>query len=73
LADLQTICAKYGLKTLFSPNDEIRKCMLDMKHGSTKNAIWDVINKKLCKFVTNFLFYYIYGLHMLTKDTKLET
>jgi hypothetical protein len=39
-------CAKYGLKTRISRNDEIRKCLLDMKHGSNKNAFWDVINNK---------------------------
>jgi hypothetical protein len=43
--DLQTICAKYGLETWFTPNDDIRNCLLDKKHGSTKTAFWDV-NKK---------------------------
>jgi hypothetical protein len=54
LVDLQTICTKYGLETWLSPNDDIRKCLLDMKHGSTKNAFWDLNNKKWrvrCKFV----------------------
>jgi hypothetical protein len=34
LLDLQTICAKYGLQTWFSPNDEIRKFLPNMKHVS---------------------------------------
>jgi hypothetical protein len=42
LFDLQTIWAKYGLETWFSPNDDIRICLIDMKNGSTKNAFWDV-------------------------------
>jgi cytochrome bd-type quinol oxidase subunit 2 len=36
LVDLQTICAKVGLETWFYPNENIRKHLLDMKHGSTK-------------------------------------
>jgi hypothetical protein len=73
LVDLQTICAKYGLETWFSPNDDIRKCLLDMKHGSTKNASWDVSNKKWrkwCKSVSRFLFNNTYGLPVITMDTK---
>jgi hypothetical protein len=72
LTDLQTICAKYGLKTWLSPNDKNRKCLLDMKHGSTKNAFWDVINKKWCKFVSPFLFNNTYGLPALTKNTNFQ-
>jgi hypothetical protein len=33
LVDLYTICAKYDLETLFCPIYDIRKYMLDMKHG----------------------------------------
>jgi hypothetical protein len=33
--DLQDICVKYGLETWFSPNNDIRKWLLDMKHGWT--------------------------------------
>jgi hypothetical protein len=54
LFDLKAICAKYGLESWFTPNDDIRKCLLEMNHASTKNAFWDVSNKKLrkwCKFV----------------------
>jgi hypothetical protein len=40
--DLHTSCAKFGLKTWFSPNDDIRKYLLDMKHDWTKNAYWNV-------------------------------
>jgi hypothetical protein len=43
--DLQTICAKYGLETWLPPNDDIRTYLLDMKHGSIKNAFWYVNNK----------------------------
>jgi hypothetical protein len=45
LVDVQTICAKYVLETLFSPNDDIRKCLLDMKRGSNNKMFWDVNNK----------------------------
>jgi hypothetical protein len=30
IVDLQTICAKYGLETWFSPNDDIRKYLLEI-------------------------------------------
>jgi hypothetical protein len=73
--DLQTTCAKNGLETLFSPHDDIRKCLLDMKHGSTKNAFCVVNNKKWrkwCKFVSPFLFNITYGLPVLTMDTKCQ-
>jgi hypothetical protein len=41
-----TICAKDGLEMWFSPNDEIRKCLIDMRLGSTKNAFetWITLN-----------------------------
>jgi hypothetical protein len=71
--DLQTTCAKYGLETLFSPNDDIRKCLFDIKHGSTKNAFCVVNNmkwRKWVKFVSPFLFNNTYGLPVLTMDTK---
>jgi hypothetical protein len=58
LVDLQFICAKYGLKTWFSPNHDIRKCLLDKKHISTKNAFCVTNNKKWrkwCKFVSSLL------------------
>jgi hypothetical protein len=32
LVDLQTICAKYWLETWLSLNNDIRICLLDMKH-----------------------------------------
>jgi hypothetical protein len=69
---LQTIPAKYVLETWFPPNDDIRKCLFDMKHGTTKNAFWDVNNKKWlkwCKFVSHFLFSNPYVLPVLTIDT----
>jgi hypothetical protein len=64
--------AKHGMEKWFSPNDEIRKYLLDMKHGSTKNAFWDVNNKKWrkrCKLF-HFSFNNSYGLPMLTMDSK---
>jgi hypothetical protein len=59
LVELNSICAKYGLETCFTHNDDIRNCLLEMKHRSTKNAFWDVSNKKWCKwceFDSPFLF-----------------
>jgi hypothetical protein len=73
LVDLQTICAKYGQETWFSPNDDIRKYLLDKKHCSNKNAFWYVNKKKWrkwCKFLSPFLFNNTYGLLMLTMETK---
>jgi hypothetical protein len=71
LVDLETICAKYDLETWFAPNDVIRKCLFDMKHGWTKHAFWDVNNKKWrwwCKFVSPLLFNNSYDLPVLTMD-----
>jgi hypothetical protein len=73
LVDLHTICAKYGLETWFSPNVDIRKCVLDMKHGYTENSFWDINNKKWriwCKFDSPFSINNTYGLIALTKDNK---
>jgi hypothetical protein len=73
LVDLQNICAKYGLETWFYPNALIRKCLLDMKYGSNKNAFWNVNKEKWriwCKFVSPSLFNKTYRWPMLTKDTK---
>jgi hypothetical protein len=44
-----------------------------MKHRWTKNAFWDVNNKKCrkwCKIVTPILFNHSYGLPVITMDTK---
>jgi hypothetical protein len=73
LVDLQTICATYGRETWFSTNDDIRKCLLDMKNVSTKNAFWGFNDKdwrKWCDFVSPFLFNNTYGLPVVTKETK---
>jgi hypothetical protein len=59
LVDLQAICAKYGLETWFSPNDDLRKYLLYMKHGWTKNAFWDVNNNKLRKWCQFFHLFYL--------------
>jgi hypothetical protein len=53
LVDLKTICATWGLETWHPPNNDIRIYLLDMKHGSTKNAFWDVNNKKWYSFIKN--------------------
>jgi hypothetical protein len=36
MANLQAICAKYGLETWFSTNDNILVCLLDMQRSGTK-------------------------------------
>jgi hypothetical protein len=72
-AELQITCTKYGLEKSFLPNDEIRKCLLDIKQSWIKNASWDLNNKKWrkwCMFVSRFSFNNTYSLHVLTKDTK---
>jgi hypothetical protein len=63
LFDLQTICAKDGLETWFSPNDDIRNYLLDMKHGSTKNAFRDWITRNDLNGVS---FFYLSCLITLT-------
>jgi hypothetical protein len=73
LVDQQTTSPTYRLETWFFPNDDIRKYLQDMKLGWTKYSIWNVNNKKLCKwfnFVLPILFNNIYVLPVLTKDTK---
>jgi hypothetical protein len=42
LFDLQSICDKYGLKTLLSPNNDFRKCLLAKQHSWNKNEFCDV-------------------------------
>jgi hypothetical protein len=44
MIDLKTICAKYGLETWLSASD-IGKCLLEMKHGWTKNAFGTWISR----------------------------
>jgi hypothetical protein len=73
LVDLQIICAKKSLETLVPPNIVSCICFLVMKHRCTKNAFWNVNNKKCrkwFKFVTPFLFNHSYGLPVITMDTK---
>jgi hypothetical protein len=56
-----------------SPNNYIRIYLLDIIHSSTKNAFWDVNNKKCikwCNFVSSYLFNNTYGLHLLKIDHK---
>jgi hypothetical protein len=73
LVYLKTINRIYVIETWYSPNDGIRKCLLDMKRGSNKNTFWEVGNKKWrkwLKFESPFLFNNTYGLPVLTMDTK---
>jgi hypothetical protein len=64
LVVLQTICAKYGLEKWFSPNDDIRKFLLDMKYYSTKRSFWfvkkndlnDVSLFLLCYLITHMVY-----------------
>jgi hypothetical protein len=73
LFDLQSICAIHGLETWLSPNNDIRMCLFDMQHSWTKNAFWEVDNKKWrkwCKFVSPYSLNNIYGLPVLTIDTE---
>jgi hypothetical protein len=70
LVDLHTISTKYGMETwTLSPNDDIRKCLLDIQRSWTKNAIWNLNSKKWtkwCIFVSLLLFNNIYGLPVHT-------
>jgi hypothetical protein len=59
LFDLQAIWAKYGLKTLISPNHDFRKCLLDMQHIWNKNAFWDVEKKNDLNGINFFLLSYL--------------
>jgi hypothetical protein len=71
LVDLQTVLNRGWKRD--SPNNDIRICLLEMRHSWTKNAFWDVNNKKWrkwCKYVSPFIFNNTYGLPVLTMDTK---
>jgi hypothetical protein len=60
-------------KPFSSPNNDIRICLLDMRHSWITNAFWDVNNmkwRKWCKFVPPFLFNDTYGLPVLTIESK---
>jgi hypothetical protein len=73
VVDAQSISAKVGLETWFPPNDDIRVCLLDKRHGSTKNAFWGVNNinwSTWCKFVTTYSCNNTCGLPVLTTSTK---
>jgi hypothetical protein len=56
-----------------SPNNDIRICLLDMRHSWTKNDLRDVNYKKWrkwSKFVSLFLFNNTYGLPVFKMETK---
>jgi hypothetical protein len=60
-------------KTCLPPNNDIRICLFDMRHIWTKNAFWDLNNKKWrkwCNFILSFLFNDSYGLPVLTMGTN---
>jgi hypothetical protein len=59
LIDLHTIFVKFGLETWFSPNDDICKCLLDMKHGWNINAFWGVNKEKWRKWCVFHISYLI--------------
>jgi hypothetical protein len=59
LVDLQTICAKYRLEMRIHPRDNIRKCLLDMRHRWTKNAFWDVKGRNYINGVSLFHLSYL--------------
>jgi hypothetical protein len=59
LVDLQDICAKLGLKSWLSPNDDIRICSHDMQRSWNKNAIWKLNSKKWRKWCILFSFSYL--------------
>jgi hypothetical protein len=71
--DLYFICTNFGLEIWFSSNDDICKCLIDMKSSWTKYVFWDVNNnkwRKWCKFYSLFLSNNTFGLPVITKDTK---
>jgi hypothetical protein len=59
LVHLQTICDIYRLETWFSTNNVVRNCLLDEKHGITKNAFWGVNNKNDVNDISLFHFPYL--------------
>jgi hypothetical protein len=59
LVDLKSICAKYGLETCFTPNDDIRKCLLVMMHGSIENACGTSITRNDVNGVSLFYLSYL--------------
>jgi hypothetical protein len=59
LVYFHSICAKQRLETWLTPNKDIRICLFDMSHIWTKNAFWDVNNRKWrksCVIVSPLLF-----------------
>jgi hypothetical protein len=72
LVDLQKICAKYVLETWFLPDDDIRKCLLDMKYGRTKYALRDVNIMKWLKWWDLFPLSYLRTLmaHLCSQWTR---
>jgi hypothetical protein len=54
----------------FSPMDDIRKCLLDMKNSWTKNEFWDVNDKNWRK---RFLFNNTYNFVIYVCLVDLQT
>jgi hypothetical protein len=65
-----TICAKDGLEMWFPPNDEIRKYLIDMQQGSTKNAFWDMNNTKWRKWCSLFHLSYLITLMVYLRSQQ---
>jgi hypothetical protein len=59
LVDLKTSCAKYGLETWFTPNEDIRKYLLDMNHSSAKISFRDINNINDVNGVSLYNFCYL--------------
>jgi hypothetical protein len=59
MVDLQAFCAKYGLKTWSSPDDDIRKCLLHMQRIWTKTRFETWITRNDMNGVNLFLLSYL--------------
>jgi hypothetical protein len=73
LVDLQSICPKYELEKWSSPSNNIRKCLKDMQPRWTKNAFWNVYNKKWpkwCKYISRSVSNKTHCLPALTMGSK---
>jgi hypothetical protein len=77
LVELQNIFAKYGLETWFVPNDDIRKCFLDIKHGRTKTHLETWIKRYDVNGVSLFHLSYlitltVYMCSQLTPNVRIK-
>jgi hypothetical protein len=56
---IYTLFVLEWLETSLSPNDDIRNCLFDMKHGTSKNFFWSVNKKNDVYVVCLFHFSYL--------------